>query len=144
MIMNESLTFFLAGSLTQASVLSNTISYFIMNKKIMERARESVAANFPAFANKNASLEELSKELDLSVLDLEKDDYLKLCLYESLRIESPVAASTSICLTETQTIEGVTIKAGDVMFINIHQLHHNEDQWGKDHNIYRPERFGKD
>jgi cytochrome P450 len=32
MIMNESLTFFLAGSLTQASVLSNTISYFIINK----------------------------------------------------------------------------------------------------------------
>jgi len=82
MIMNESLTFFLAGSLTQASVLSNTISYFIMNKKIMKRARDSVAANFPTFANKNASLEELSKELDLSVLDLEKDDYLKLCLYE--------------------------------------------------------------
>jgi cytochrome P450 len=54
MIMNESLTFFLAGSLTQASVLSNTISYFIMNKNIMERARQSVAANFPAFSNKSA------------------------------------------------------------------------------------------
>ena len=99
--MNESLTFFLAGSLTQASVLSNTLCYFIMNKKIMERARESVAANFPSFAKSEGSLEDLSKELDLSVLDLEKDDYLKLCLYESLRIESPVAASSSICLTET-------------------------------------------
>ena len=120
MIMNESLTFFLAGSLTQASVLSNTISYFTMNKKIMERARQSVAANFPSFANKSASLEDLSRELDLSVLDLEKDDYLKLCLYESMRIESPVAASSSICLTETQTIEGVTIQAGDMLFINMH------------------------
>jgi cytochrome P450 len=93
----------------------------------MNRARLSLAANFPAFANKNGSLDDLSKELDLSVLDLEKDDYIKLCLYESLRIESPVAASSSICLTETQTIGGVTIKAGDMMLINIHQLHHNED-----------------
>jgi cytochrome P450 len=38
-ILNESLTFFLAGSLTQASLLSNTLCYFIMDKNIMERAR---------------------------------------------------------------------------------------------------------
>jgi hypothetical protein len=66
----------------------------------MDRARLSLAANFPAFADKNATLEDLSKELDLSVLDLDKDDYLKLCLYESLRIEPPVPVSTTICLTE--------------------------------------------
>ena len=42
-----------------------------MNKKIMERAKQSIAANFPSFRNTNASIDELSKELDLSVLDLE-------------------------------------------------------------------------
>ena len=29
------------------------------------------------------------------------------------------------------------------MIININQLHHDEEQWGKDHNIYRPERFAE-
>ncbi len=66
----------------------------------MRRARESLAANFSIFNNPKYSLQDLSRELDLSVLDLEKDDYLKLCLYESLRIEPPVPISTTICLTE--------------------------------------------
>jgi cytochrome P450 len=30
-----------------------------------------------------------------------------------------------------------------MMIVNIHQLHHNEDQWGKDHDEYRPERFAE-
>jgi hypothetical protein len=67
----------------------------------MKRARESLSKNFSIFSNPKYSLEDLSKHLDLSVLDLEKDDYLKLCLYESLRIEPPVPISTTICLTET-------------------------------------------
>jgi hypothetical protein len=67
----------------------------------MKKARDSLSKNFSIFNNPKSSLEDLSKELDLSVLDLEKDDYLKLCLYESLRIEPPVPISTTICLTET-------------------------------------------
>ncbi len=70
----------------------------------MDRARESVAANFASFSNPNSTLEDLSRDMDLSVLDLEKDDYLKLCMYESLRIEPPVPVSTTICLTEDQEI----------------------------------------
>lgn len=62
-------------------------------------------------------------------------------MYESLRIEPPVPISSSATLTENQTIGGVMCSAGDMIFVNIDQLHHNEDQWGPDHNIYRPERF---
>lgn len=67
----------------------------------MERAKQSINTNFSSFGNLKASLDDLSKELDLAVLDLEKDDYLKNCLYESLRLEAPVPLSTSIMLTET-------------------------------------------
>ena len=59
-----------------------------------------MAANFKNFASKNSSLQDLSDELDISSLDLDKDDYLKLCMYESLRIEAPVPVSSSITLTE--------------------------------------------
>lgn len=27
------------------------------------------------------------------------------------------------------------------MMVNIHQLHHNSDEWGGNHDIFRPERF---
>jgi cytochrome P450 len=67
----------------------------------MERAKQSINANFSSFGNPKATLDDLSKELDLTVLELDKDDYLKNCLYESLRLEPPVPISSSICLTET-------------------------------------------
>lgn len=27
--------------------------------------------------------------------------------------------------------------------VNIHQLHHNPDEWGSDHDTFRPERFSE-
>jgi len=83
----------------------------------------------------------LAEELDLEAFSSAQDDYIKCCFNESLRIDPPVPLSTSFCMTETLDIGKVRVKAGDIMFVNIHQLHHNEDQWGKDHNLYRPERF---
>ncbi len=99
-ILNESLTFFLAGSQTQASLLSNTLCYLIQNKEIQAKLRQSLSINFKNFASKDATLQDLSNELDITSLDLDKDDYLKLCMYESLRIEAPVPASSSVTLTE--------------------------------------------
>ena len=64
-ILNESLTFFLAGSMTQATLLSNTLCQLIKNKEIDRKLRASLSTNFKAFSNKKASLDDLSKELDL-------------------------------------------------------------------------------
>jgi cytochrome P450 len=48
-IVNESLTFFLAGSLTQANTISNVICFMMQNKVIEKRVRDSLAKNFSAF-----------------------------------------------------------------------------------------------
>jgi cytochrome P450 family 6 len=85
----------------------------------------------------------LAKELDMDTFDQVNDDYLKFCFYESLRIEPPLPISTSCCMTEDVSIGNFNVKAKDLMIININQLHHDEEQWGKDHNIYRPERFAE-
>jgi cytochrome P450 len=61
----------------------------------------------------------LSDELDINSLDLDKDDYLKLCMYESLRIEAPVPVSSSITLTENLEIGGVMCRSGDRIFVNM-------------------------
>jgi cytochrome P450 len=68
-ILNESLTFFFAGSLTQATLLSNTLSYLIKDKKINQRARDSLSINFKSFADKNATLYDLARELSIENFD---------------------------------------------------------------------------
>jgi cytochrome P450 len=83
----------------------------------------------------------LADEISIESLDLNKDDYLKLVIYETLRIEPPVVNSTSFMMTEDTEITGIKIKANDMLVANIQMLHHLEDQWGEDHNEFKPERF---
>jgi cytochrome P450 len=73
-------------------------------------------ANFPTFGDKNVSLEKFAKDISIDSLDYTQNDYLKYCLYESMRIEPPVPFSTSFMLTETLDIGKFKIRAGDMMF----------------------------
>ncbi len=59
-IVNESLTFFLAGALTQANTISNFICFMLQSQAIEKRVRESLAKNFSAFNDKKATLEDLA------------------------------------------------------------------------------------
>jgi cytochrome P450 len=127
MIIDECLTFFVAGQLTTAVTTANTLCYMMMNPKIEHRLRASLAKNFKTFDDKNANLEDLCKEMKFEDLDLPEDDYLKLCFYESLRIEPPIPWSSTVCLTEDQTIGGVKVSAGDPIYVNTSALHHNEE-----------------
>jgi cytochrome P450 len=54
---NESLTFFLAGTITQAITIANTIYYIVQNPAIEKRVRDSLCTNFSTFGDPNASLE---------------------------------------------------------------------------------------
>lgn len=56
-IVNESLTFFLAGTLTQATTIANTIVYMIQKSSVEKKIRDSLSANFKTFSDKAASLE---------------------------------------------------------------------------------------
>ena len=102
--MNESVTFFLAGTLTQASVISNTITYMIQNKKVEENIRKCLTLNFSTFADKNSSLEKFADSITIDSLEYAKDDYLKYCLYESMRMETPGPFSSGFTVTENLDI----------------------------------------
>jgi cytochrome P450 len=108
-IVNESLTFFLAGTLTQATTIANTICFMIQNSQVEHKIRDSLSANFNSFTDKSASLEDLANELTIDKLDLMQDEYLKYCIYESLRIDPPVPISTSFTVTEDIEIGGVKV-----------------------------------
>lgn len=49
MIVDECLTFFLAGSMTSASATANTLCYLILNNSIEKKVRDSLYKNFTKF-----------------------------------------------------------------------------------------------
>ena len=55
----------------------------------------------------NSSLQTFSDVLTIENLDLVSDDYLKLVIYETMRIEPAVPLSSSFCLTENLEIGGI-------------------------------------
>jgi cytochrome P450 len=114
-IIDEVITFISAGSGTTASTLANTLSYLAIDYSKETKLRESLSLNFCGFGDKNISLENFAEQLTLETLDLEKDDYLKCCMYETLRIEPPISAASTACLTEDMTICGVKIRKGDAI-----------------------------
>jgi cytochrome P450 len=85
----------------------------IKDKKVEDRIRQSLATNFETFADKDASLEQFAKEMTLENLEYNKDDYLKYCLYETMRMEAPVPVSSSFMMTENLDIGPYKIRAGD-------------------------------
>lgn len=56
-IINESLTFFIGGTLTQATTIGNTLCYMIKNPIVYKKVRESLSSNFKSFGDKTATLE---------------------------------------------------------------------------------------
>lgn len=116
MIVDECLTFFLAGSQTTAVTTANAICYMLMKPEIEKKLRNSLTLNFENYKKREASLEELANEITLETLDMAKDDYIKMCFNESLRIEPPVSMNTTVCLTEDQDICGVKIRSGQALF----------------------------
>eukprot|EP00347_Sterkiella_histriomuscorum_P011732 403371320 len=135
MILDECVTFFIAGSQTTAVTTSNLICYLTQNKEFYDKMIDELKSNLVSFGQSN---EQLAKDIDLESVD--NLHFLKQCFYETLRIEPPVPLSSSICLTEDQNICDVVVKEGEMMIVNIYQLHHNEEYWQK-HDQFLPERF---
>ena len=69
-IINESITFFLAGTLTQATTVANALCYMIEKPEIDRRVRDSLTKNFTSFSDSNVKLEKLAEELSIESLDL--------------------------------------------------------------------------
>ena len=61
---------------------------------------------------------ELAKEIDIN--SIEELDYLKMCFYEALRLEPPVPFSSTVMITEDQTLGNVKVRGGDRLILNMH------------------------
>jgi cytochrome P450 len=66
--------------------------------------------------------------------------YYGYCMNEALRIDTPVAVSSTANFTKDLQIGKIFVKKGDPFSINMDGLHHNPKEW-IDHEKYIPERF---
>jgi cytochrome P450 len=103
MIIDECLTFFLAGTQTTSALVGNTIALAMRHPEVMKKI--------------NAELNELMVEsqstnlYDCLTLDnLSNLGYLQMCLNESMRYEAPLSRSTSMMMTEDINCGKFTIK----------------------------------
>lgn len=76
----------------------------IQNREVEDKIRKCLASNFSKFEDKTCSLEKFADEISLDSLEYAKDDYLKYCLYESMRIEPPVPFTSGFIITENLDI----------------------------------------
>jgi cytochrome P450 len=79
-----------------------------------------LAKNFKYFADNNTSIERFADEITIESLDLNQDDFLKHCIYESMRLDPPVPFSGSFTVNENIKIGKYNIKAGEMMYANIY------------------------
>ncbi|CDW86900.1 cytochrome p450 [Stylonychia lemnae] len=135
MLIDECLTFFAAGAQTTAVSITNFLCYMAQNQQQEEKLRNELKSILKFFGKEN---KDLINELNMEII--EDFNYLKYCFYESLRIEPPIVVSSSCQVNEDMEMSGVTIKKDEMLLINIHQIHHNSDQWVENEQ-YIPERF---
>ncbi|XP_073466673.1 cholesterol 24-hydroxylase-like isoform X3 [Aquarana catesbeiana] len=128
-LIDNFVTFFLAGQETTANQLSFTVIELARNPDILNRAQDEVD-------------EVIGSKRDLEYEDLGKLQYLSQVLKESLRLYPP-GPGTSRALEEETVIEGVRIPAKSSLMFNTYVMGRME-QFYPDPLVFNPDRFHPD
>ncbi|XP_072284111.1 cholesterol 24-hydroxylase-like isoform X2 [Pyxicephalus adspersus] len=128
-LLDNFVTFFIAGQETTANQLSFTVIELARNPDILKKAQEEVD-------------EVIGSKRDLEYDDLGKLQYLSQVLKESLRLY-PTAPGTSRALEEETVLEGLRIPAGTSLMFNSYIMGRME-QFYPDPLVFNPDRFHPD
>jgi len=121
-----------AGSDTTASTLAALLYYICKDRSVYHTLQKEID---------RAALE-LEADQPFSATMTEKMPYLAACIQEALRFHSGVGFPLPRVVPEGGTvIAGETFPAGVIVGMNAWQLHRNEDVFGYDAAIFRPERW---
>jgi cytochrome P450 len=115
-MIDEIITFFLAGSLTIRSANSNLLMYLAMYPDVKNNLmKELIDTHLKDHINEAKPVD---TEKVYTFESVESLKYFVHCFYESLRIEPPTVMSGGI-YTEDQTLpNGLKVKKGDFLSIN--------------------------
>jgi cytochrome P450 len=134
LIIDELVTFFLAGMKTIQISTTNLIYYLTKYPDIRAKLMNEIRPPLDKLTN----LEELSYE---EVMDFE---YLAMCYNESLRIEPPVASSSSQAVINecefSNKGQKFRFKPETQFAINFEAIHHDKKIW-LEPSLFVPERF---
>lgn len=123
------ITFLIAGHETTRSLLSFTVYYLTKHPKVLQRAQRLVDEVMG------------ESDRDLTFQDLSRLYYLQQILYETLRLW-PTAPGFMVSPRETTSIRSrYKTSPDDIFFIFLSALHRHPKAWGKDADIFNPERF---
>ncbi|XP_052286014.1 cytochrome P450 4F6-like isoform X2 [Dreissena polymorpha] len=130
-IRNEVDTFMFEGHDTTASSISWTLYALAKHPEYQLRAQQEI----------DDILQDRYSD-DITWADLNRLDYLTMCIKESLRNYSPVPFIQRE-FTHDFEIEGRKFPAGTPVTVHIYGVHHNSDVW-ENPMEYSPERFSKE
>lgn len=137
---DQCLNILLAARDTTAGLLSFVFFELARNPEILLRLRTEIDASFP--------------KDDLSALtfeSLKKCEYLKWVLHEALRMYPSVPSNFRVAQNNTTLPRGggpdgqqpIFVAKGTPISYTVYALHREEQFYGKDSEVFRPERWGE-
>ncbi|KAF5175428.1 Cytochrome p450, partial [Thalictrum thalictroides] len=118
---------FLAGTDTSSTLMEWTFTEMLRNPSVMEKAQEEVRRIFNG-----------KKKIDQA--DIDKLNYLRLVIKESLRLHPPAPFLLPRECRERCEIEGYEIPKGSKVLVNVWAMGRDPENW-KDPESFEPERF---
>ncbi|KAK1223348.1 hypothetical protein PQX77_013780 [Marasmius sp. AFHP31] len=127
-IVNNLLTFLIAGHETSSGMMSFMVYYLIKNPQTMRKLQ--------------AEVDEVLGGEPAQFQDLSKMPYLTAVMRETLRLAPTAPARAVTALEDTTLLNGkYFVKAGTPLTILTWNMHRDPAVWGEDANEFRPERM---
>ncbi|KAM1614012.1 hypothetical protein ACFX14_023220 [Malus domestica] len=123
---------FSAGSETSATTLEWAMSELMRNPRIMKRAQAEVRRSVLQFEGKKRKV--------IEERDVQKMDYLKSVVKETLRLHSPAPLLPREA-RDTVQIGGFELPVKSKVIINLWAMGRDPEIWGADAECFKPERF---
>lgn len=130
MLMDNSITFLLAGHETTSNLLTWTSMLLSKHPEWQVKARQEVNALFEANGGGTPTFDQLS---ELKIIGW--------VLHESLRLYTPAPIVGRTCARTVKLSENLTIPKGCDIAVPVGVIHRSKDLWGEDAEEFRPERF---
>ncbi|KAL8695760.1 MAG: hypothetical protein Q9201_007965 [Fulgogasparrea decipioides] len=130
-LVNQLMTFLLAGHETTASAFSWAICMLCAHPEMQERVRGEIHANVP---------NPRSHFPTITASDIDRLSYLNAFCNEVLRVYPPIAITVRVAACDT-SIVGHDIPKGTAVFMSPWATNVNKQLWGEDAESFRPERW---